>query len=280
MSEKDYYQFLQVPHGASVATVEAAYWDLARKTNAALDADPGLARLMHELNEAYRILGTPQLRRQYDTARGISGDSKRRRRFLWFGRSKSEQPNPQPVAVAVAEPAGPTGYSLPRSSPDDVSPADSEPFAEAPRDDTSPPGRESSGWVRWEMPPVQSIVVSAGVAVIFILALADGADPGLMLILGGVTVFFALFPWRFGRLPAAVAPSERWPEPRPEPRLERRPERRREEEVLQAQILRDSTAAIVARWRQGSGADLDVHQGPSRRDPSSSREDSGTYPSC
>ena len=252
MSQKDYYQILQVPHGSSAVVIESAYWNLARKYNASLAADPTLARLIGELNDAYRVLATPDLRRQYDKSLAIAVGSgrHRRRRFLWFGRARREpQGKTAPSSEAVAPVAAPAPERKPKpepvaaaeralveTAPDMRAPVPTEqPFAEHPRAETQRVKRESASRIRWEMPPLQSFVVSVGVAVMFILALAAGADPGLTLILGGLTVFFALFPWRFGRLPAI-------------PDL---PERSRQDDQLQAQIIRESTAAIVARWRQG-----------------------------
>src|SRR3990170_428552 len=194
MIEKDYYRFLQVPQGAPATAIEAAYWDLARKYNAALDDDPTLARLLQELNEAYRVLATPNLRREYDQARSIgAGVPRGRRRFPWFRASKTEPAEQTPVQPQ-------TSATVQRQSSDTVAgpgPATAAFAAQTPRASS-----EGFSWVRWEMPPMQSWVVTAGVAVIFILALAAGADPGLPLVLGGVTAFFALFPWRFGRPPA------------------------------------------------------------------------------
>ena len=76
---------------------------------------------------------------------------------------------------------------------------------------------------------------ACGLLVLAGMALWYGAPVLLTLILAGVALFFALFPWRFGRVISM---------PRP------RPEGRHEEPSVDASALRASTAAMVARLRE------------------------------
>ncbi len=67
----DYYEALRLQPGADAGTVERAYWYLARRYNAALESDPDARDALDSLNEAYRVLSSPVLRREYDFSRNI-----------------------------------------------------------------------------------------------------------------------------------------------------------------------------------------------------------------
>jgi hypothetical protein len=66
---KDYYEVLRLQSGADAAAVEQAYWYLARRYSAAQRTDPDAKGQLDELNEAYGVLGSPILRREYDFRR-------------------------------------------------------------------------------------------------------------------------------------------------------------------------------------------------------------------
>ncbi len=63
----DYYAMLQVPRDASEEVIRSAYKALAKKyhpdTN---NGDPYTTRIMAWINEAYSVLSTPSLKREYD----------------------------------------------------------------------------------------------------------------------------------------------------------------------------------------------------------------------
>gem|GEM_PF-6238388 len=66
----DYYRVLEVDPAASMETIRAAYATLAKRCHP--DRNPGdveAERRMRAINEAYRVLGDPARRRQYDRQR-------------------------------------------------------------------------------------------------------------------------------------------------------------------------------------------------------------------
>lgn len=69
MSDRDYYEILGLTPKADGAMVDQAYWHLARKYQTLIDTNPRARYLLDELNEAYGVLGTPRLRVQYDAFR-------------------------------------------------------------------------------------------------------------------------------------------------------------------------------------------------------------------
>lgn len=80
-----YYRVLHVPHGATATDIHRAYWRLSHAYHARLGAKPSVAPLMERLNEAYRVLATPDLRHLYDSKLVITTDApKQRRRFSWL----------------------------------------------------------------------------------------------------------------------------------------------------------------------------------------------------
>jgi hypothetical protein len=269
MDQKDYYAILDVPPGAELSIIEVSYWRLARRYNAALAADPKASRLLRDLNEAYEVLTAPQLRGEHDklparVAVGTEAACRPQRRLWgWWRRhaqdgkervapEKPVQVQPvTPIATVAAveskDPKAPKADSLVGSGVQ-LETAAREGAAEEPQEASAPKVMaDGPSLVRWEMPALQAFVASTGIAVLGALALAAGADPGLTLILGGVAMFFCLVPWRFGRLPHAHLP------PLHDPRLPDKAQR--------AAALRESTAAMVARWRQSAGL-LDGPGGP------------------
>lgn len=69
MSDRDYYEILGLTPSADGPMVDQAYWHLARKYQGMAAEDVQARYLLDELNEAYGVLGTPRLREQYDAFR-------------------------------------------------------------------------------------------------------------------------------------------------------------------------------------------------------------------
>jgi curved DNA-binding protein CbpA len=66
MGKKDPYAILNVPPGAELSQIEAAYWRLVADYNAALGTDPEAPGRLRALNEAYESLTNPELRQEFD----------------------------------------------------------------------------------------------------------------------------------------------------------------------------------------------------------------------
>jgi hypothetical protein len=198
---EDYYEILRVHPSADASLIHAAYWHLARECQAEIGIDRNAARRLDELNEAYSVLSTPDLREEYDRSGGV--------------RPRSERPR-------------------------------TERTVERPPKERA---RRSPALIRWEMPALQAAVAACGLLVLAGMALRYGAPVLLTLIVAGVALFFALFPWRFGRVVSL-----------PRPRLEGR----REEPDVAASALRESTAAMVARWREEANPAPDSDEGGER----------------
>ena len=81
MAQKDYYEILGVPQGASADEIKRAYRKLARKYHP--DVNPGdqsAEQRFKEISQAYEVLSNPEKRKDYDRfgqayqqARGSSG---------------------------------------------------------------------------------------------------------------------------------------------------------------------------------------------------------------
>jgi hypothetical protein len=69
MSDRDYYEILGLTPRADGAMVDQAYWHLARKYQALATTNSRAQYMLDELNEAYGVLGNPKLREQYDAFR-------------------------------------------------------------------------------------------------------------------------------------------------------------------------------------------------------------------
>lgn len=69
MSDRDNYDILGLTSDADGTTVNRTYWHLARKYQALAPTDPRARLMLDELNDAYAVLGTPQLREEYDVSR-------------------------------------------------------------------------------------------------------------------------------------------------------------------------------------------------------------------
>lgn len=94
MAQEDYYRVLQIPRGVPATEIRKAYWSLAHHYRERMHTDPVAARLMDRLNEAYRVLATPDLRHSYDLELDITTpapDPKRPRPswLRWWGKHPS-----------------------------------------------------------------------------------------------------------------------------------------------------------------------------------------------
>ncbi len=68
-SFKDYYQILRLHPDAEAVIVDQVYWHLARLYNTAIPDDATFREKLEELNEAYHVLRSSELRRQYNQHR-------------------------------------------------------------------------------------------------------------------------------------------------------------------------------------------------------------------
>jgi DnaJ-like protein len=108
------YEVLQVSAKASPEVVHAAYRALAREYHPDVNNTPQAARMMRQLNAAYRVLSDPQRRAKYDAQRA----------HLWRVRSAANGVRSSVTSVAgsaptaVTTPSGrrivqPSGYVRP-----------------------------------------------------------------------------------------------------------------------------------------------------------------------
>ena len=107
-SFKDYYQILRLHPDAEAVIVDQVYWHLARLYNAAIPDDATYREKLEELNEAYSVLRSSELRRQYN---------QRRDAVLGKGTLPSlpeQESQPLPLAVMTKQHAQPRGSSQPR----------------------------------------------------------------------------------------------------------------------------------------------------------------------
>ena len=92
---KDYCRVLQLHPDADAEMVDAAYWHLAKRYNAARETDPTVKAKQDELNEAYSVMGGSERREQYN---------KRRAEVLGADALPVEpEPEPEPLPLAVME---------------------------------------------------------------------------------------------------------------------------------------------------------------------------------
>lgn len=107
MSDRDYYEILGLTPRADGAMVDQAYWHLARKYQLLAATNSRAQYLLDELNEAYGVLGNPNLRHQYDAFRD---DVLVRRGMIKPVTSKPESR----AARSAAERKSRSGRSLPK----------------------------------------------------------------------------------------------------------------------------------------------------------------------
>jgi len=271
MSQKDYYAVLNLSPGAELWSIEAAYWRLARLYKDAPPGDPQAPLLLRDLNEAYEVLTSPQLRQAYDellrsvAPRTSMGDGPWRRRWRWPRRTSRDRQEPSGAEDAAQ-------YTKPPATEDSRCPPGSTPAAgmgplillKMPAADARPreprpvrlPNMNDEGYsaMRWEMPAPQAFVAGGSIAVLTGIALAAGAHPALILLLDGLALMFCLLPWRFGDLPHIPVPRAR--------------ARQRREVARRAASVRESTAAAVARWRDTTALSPASHSAGEQRHPS------------
>ena len=66
MSNRDYYEVLGVPKGASADDIKSAFRKLARQYHPDVSKEPDAEEKFKEINEAYGVLSDPQKRARYD----------------------------------------------------------------------------------------------------------------------------------------------------------------------------------------------------------------------
>lgn len=69
MEGRDYYEVLRLHPSADHEMVVQAYWHLAHKYKIAMARDAFAEHALEELNGAFDVLGAPDLRAEYDSAR-------------------------------------------------------------------------------------------------------------------------------------------------------------------------------------------------------------------
>ncbi|MEX1252919.1 MAG: J domain-containing protein [Dehalococcoidia bacterium] len=164
---KDFYQVLRLQSGADAAAVEQAYWYLARRYNAALRHDPEAKEALDELNEAYGVLGSPVLRREYD--------------FRRTGIAQPECDDPQPKAMLSSI----MTIAADRAKWRQGTEASTE---------TSAPALPSIDLPDLQTLPWRKIVAAFVVVVLGVIALIEGAHTGLVLALMVLGLVFAGMP--------------------------------------------------------------------------------------
>ncbi len=232
-SFKDYYEALHLHPDADAAMVDQAYWHLARLYNQAIPSDSTAKAQLDELNEAYAVLRSPQMRREYDHVRAV---------LLADGQmpaSAEQEPERVPLAVMAKQ----------KPKPRKAQP--------------KPPAERRSRFViqQLPLPPWQSAVTAVVVVAIAGAALAAGTEPALVAALLVVGLAFSTLPLlrKLPRLPEIPRPSIQMPSLRA-PSM---PERPTFHSAADSDALRQSTEAMRARWRTStSGLDTAASEPP------------------
>jgi DnaJ domain len=248
----DYYEVLHLHPEADAAMVDQAYWHLARLYNAAIPSDGTAREMLEELNEAYSVLRTPQLRDEYDALRdAVLGEGS-------VPIATEQRGEPPPLSVMAKQ------KPRPRE-------AEESPLAE----EEEPKERQR---VRLQVPRLpakftlpeivvpnwQSFVSLACMLILAGAALFAGAEPALVffaLIVGaGFTVIPVL--GRVPRLPALTRPQVALPTIGPPNNLTDRMPRHKPD----MDTLRKSTEAMRARLRENT-ADWETEPSPAADPP-------------
>ena len=230
MSDRDYYEILGLTPTADGAMVDQAYWHLARKYQGLAATNPRAQFLLDELNEAYGILGNPKLREQYDAFR-------------------------DDVLIRKGM----------------VKPVKAKPHAAARRAEARATEKATREPRQWHLPGLAHARTYALAGIIAALAIAgawQGVNVGFVVAAMGVGLVLSLTPMVSGRLshmqlsmpsmpqvtmPQIQAPKLGMPS-MPEiqvPTLPAMASAPRDE--MDADELRASTAATIARWRASVG---------------------------
>ncbi len=77
----DYYRVLGIPHSASMREIEDAYWEEAFRAHSKARRRSAQTRLSR-LNEAYEVLGSPDIRAAYDAKRRKTAKAKEERSWV------------------------------------------------------------------------------------------------------------------------------------------------------------------------------------------------------
>jgi len=95
--DRDHYEVLGVPPGASQAEIKRAYLQEAKKCHPDLNPSPDATKRFQQLAQAYQVLGDPDQRQTYDSVRaqGGSGPGSGARRTS--STSAQTGPHPDPV---------------------------------------------------------------------------------------------------------------------------------------------------------------------------------------
>ncbi len=234
---KDYYQVLHLQPEADAAMLDQAYWHLARLYNAAIPDDATAKESLDDLNEAYSVLRSPALRREYDRVREV----------VIAG-------NMLPVTSDPGEPPPPlTIMSRARPKPREDG---------SERDEPVQPIRFAAP--RLELPSLrlpawQSIVSAVIIVAIAGAALVSGTQPVLVIGLAAIGLAISFIP--------LVRHMPSWPEfpssglNLPTIRAPRMPERPAQPNT-DPDALRRQTEAMRARWRQVDLGDSSPLAGP------------------
>jgi hypothetical protein len=223
---QDYYQVLHLQPEADAAMLDQAYWHLARLYNAAIPTDSDAKEKLDDLNEAYSVLRSPSLRKEYDRVREtvIARDL-----MPLFGK---QEPEGDPLPLAIM------GRKRAKAREDGDGAGVRQGRA------ISVPRIEMSAF---RMPVWQSVISAMVIVTIAGAALAGGTPPALVIGLASIGLGLSVLPL-IRSLPS-------WPElPRPTlnlptikaPKLAERPA----QPSMDADALRRETAAMRARWRQ------------------------------
>ena len=248
MSDRDYYEILGLTPRADGAMVDASYWHLVRKYQALAATNPRAQRLIDELNEAYGVLGNPKLRKQYDAFRDdvlirsgmIQPVASKPKRSKKTAAAEQDAPAPKKRRAkkqAASEPSG-GGFSLPSI-------------------------RIENG---------RTYAISGIIALLAFAAAWQGVNILLVVIALAGGLGLALTPTlkrRIGEMSLEMPsmPSVTVPQVKaPKLNLGEIPAIKeissRDEPAMDADTLRQSTAATISRWRQSVGLRVTAEEPP------------------
>ncbi|MEX1254467.1 MAG: J domain-containing protein [Dehalococcoidia bacterium] len=224
---QDYYQVLHLQPEADAAMLDQAYWHLARLYNAAIPTDSDAKERLDELNEAYSVLRSPSLRKEYDRVR----DTVIARDLMPLLGKQEPQGDPLPLTIM--------GRKKARAR------ADSDDGGERQRPTISVPRVDMSAF---RAPVWQSFIGAVVIVTIAGAALASGLQPALVIGLASIGLGLSMLPlirslpsWPVLPRPALNLPTIKAP---------KLPERSTLPS-MDADSLRRETEAMRARWRQG-----------------------------
>lgn len=226
MSDRDYYEIIGLTPGADGVMVDQAYWHLARKYQALAETSPEGQRLLNELNEAYGVLGNPRLREQYDAFRD---DVLITRGMVKPVKAKTQKRMPEPAARERAP--------------------------KAPREIKLPSVRVAH-WRTYGLAAIVAALAFAGawtgVNVVFVIValgagLALALSPTVQTKMSDIHITVPTV-----SLPQMSPPRVNMPQ-LPEIQVPGLRDAAARDEPLDADVLRASTAATIARWRATMG---------------------------